>query len=399
MEKLKEALHIAFANIFINAVRSILSVLGIVIGIASVITILAIGAGVKQFIMEKINAQGANVLVLSPNYDSQSDRMGYFEMDDVDRIQNLPFVITAVPRVNAYKEIRSRQAIRRGDVLGVDSNYISGKLQKIVEGRNFSPIDVESRNTFCLLNLQTREELFPQQEAVGQSIFMDGVPWVVIGVYTENKKSRSVSRGGEIEILTPITTLIRSAKDITIRNIDVQVKENAMADAPQNLKEALVRGDPNRENLFTIRDQKSLYARSLETQKLLSIIGTIIAGISLIVGGIGMMNVMLTSVAERTREIGLRRALGARKKDVLIQFLVESCVLSGMGGLLGLILGVTMARVLPAIFTDFFTQIPRVQPGFLFVAVAGGFVLGLCFGLYPAVKASRLSPAEALRTE
>jgi putative ABC transport system permease protein len=272
-------------------------------------------------------------------------------------------------------------------------------LQKIVEGRNFSPIDVESRNTFCLLNLQTREELFPQQEAVGQSIFMDGVPWVVIGVYTENKKSRSVSRGGEIEILTPITTLIRSAKDITIRNIDVQVKENAMADAPQNLKEALVRGDPNRENLFTIRDQKSLYARSLETQKLLSIIGTIIAGISLIVGGIGMMNVMLTSVAERTREIGLRRALGARKKDVLIQFLVESCVLSGMGGLLGLILGVTMARVLPAIFTDFFTQIPRVQPGFLFVAVAGGFVLGLCFGLYPAVKASRLSPAEALRTE
>jgi putative ABC transport system permease protein len=124
-----------------------------------------------------------------------------------------------------------------------------------------------------------------------------------------------------------------------------------------------------------------------------------VAGVSLIVGGIGMMNVMLTSVAERTREIGVRRAVGARKKDILFQFLVESCVLSSAGGMLGLLVGAALARGLPIMFKDFFNVAPRMQPSFLVLAVGAGVTLGILFGFYPAIKASKLSPAEALRTE
>lgn len=136
-----------------------------------------------------------------------------------------------------------------------------------------------------------------------------------------------------------------------------------------------------------------------EIKKLLALIGAIVAGISLVVGGIGMMNVMLTSVAERTREIGIRRAVGARKKDILFQFLVESCVLSGAGGALGLIFGAAIGRALPLLFKQSFSVTPQLQPGYLILSVGIGVLLGIAFGFYPAVKASNLSPAEALRTE
>jgi putative ABC transport system permease protein len=286
----------------------------------------------------------------------------------------------------------------KGSILAIDDKYIKSRNLKMVEGRNISPIELEQRATICLINRHTRQQLFAGNAALGEFVYIDGVPWEVVGVYDEQTGRY---RNDEIEVLAPLYSLLRSAKGYSIEQIDLQLKPDAMADA--ETKTAIVaemeKNDPGRKGLYYVRDQKDMFARNLEIRKVLSLIGTIVAGISLIVGGIGMMNVMLTSVAERTREIGLRRAVGARKKDILVQFLVESCVLSLSGGILGLILGAAIARILPFLFKDFFTSAPRLQPSFLFLAVGCGVLLGMTFGFYPAIKASRLSPAESLRSE
>ncbi len=398
MEKIKEALHIALANLSANAIRSILSVLGIVIGIAAVITILAIGAGAKQMIMERINAMGANTIFISGMYDSATQRMGSLDLEDVERMKKLPFVFTALPRLNFYKEVRSRALSTRGSILAIDEKYLKARDLILVEGRNMSPIEGEQRASICLINEFTRQQLFQNEPALNESIYIDGHPWQVIGVYAPSKTKY---RDEETEVLAPLMSLLRSSKDYSIEQIEVQLKPDVTSDkeAKETLLLEMEKNDPKRKGLFYIRDQKDMYSRNLEIRKVLSLIGTIVAGISLLVGGIGMMNVMLTSVAERTREIGLRRAVGARKKDILVQFLVESCALSLSGGILGLVLGAAVARILPFLFKEFFTSAPRLQPSFLFLAVGCGVFLGIAFGFYPAVKASRLSPAEALRSE
>lgn len=398
MEKIKEALHIALANLAANAIRSVLSILGIVIGIAAVITIMAIGAGAKQMIMERINALGANTIVISGTYDAATQRIGTMELDDIERIKRLPYVLTALPQLNFYKEIRSRSGVGKGSILAADENYLQANDLVIRQGRNLSPLESEGRGTMCLINEYTVETIFKDRPVIGEEIYIDGNPWEVIGVYgTKGKRYQN----NEIEVLAPLFPLLRSAKDASIEMIEVKLKPDVVttAEAEAGLLQEMERGDTKRKGLFYIRNQKDMFARNLEIRKFLSIIGTIVAGISLIVGGIGMMNVMLTSVAERTREIGLRRAVGARKKDILIQFLVESCVLAGSGGVLGLIGGAAIARTLPLFFKDFFTALPRLQPSFLFLSVGAGILLGMTFGFYPAVKASRLSPAEALRSE
>lgn len=398
MEKIKEALHIALANLTANAIRSILSILGIVIGIAAVISILAIGAGAKKMIMDRINAMGANTISIWPMYDPNTARMGVIELEDVERIRKLSFVVTSLPSINFYKEIRSRLTQNKASIVAIDEKYLKARELELLEGRNISPLEGEQRAMICLINEYARQELFQDNRVIGEFVYIDGTPWEVVGVYGESRKRR---RDDEIEVLAPLISLLRTSKDYSIAQIEVQIKPEAISEkeAKETLLREMEKNDPKRKGLFFIRDQKDMYARNLEIRKVLSLIGTIVAFISLIVGGIGMMNVMLTSVAERTREIGLRRAVGARKKDILVQFLVESCVLSLSGGVLGLILGSAIARILPFLFKDFFTSAPRLQPSFLVLSVGCGILMGIAFGFYPAVKASRLSPAEALRSE
>ena len=398
MSQLNESFHIAFNNLSHNAVRSLLSVLGVVIGIAAVITVLSIGAGAKQRIMEQINSMGVSIYTVSAGYDEKTRRMGTMDFEDVRRIQSIPAVLSAIPQLNLYKNIRSRSAESYGVIMGVDAGTLKAKSRTLSRGRNFSPIEVESRASLCLISEAAEQTLFGGDvSAVGQSIFIEENPWQVIGVIADITRSKSGE--GNIEVWAPIDTLLRNSKDVSIRQIEAHVKTEGSAGIELELLRCMERDDPNRKGLFTVRDQKELYARTIEIQNTLSLIGALVACVSLIVGGIGMMNVMLTSVAERTREIGIRRAVGARKKDILFQFLVESCLLSLMGGILGLLLGAACARGLPIMFKEFFTVAPVMQPSFLVFSVTAGIVLGVVFGFYPAIKASKLSPSEARRTE
>lgn len=407
MDKLKESLHIAFANLLSNVIRSILSVTGIVIGISSVITILSLGAGAKKNIMQSVQTMGAHVIHVYGRYDENTQRMGTLEMDDIGRIKNLPLVATAFPQIHLYKEIRTRAANVRGSIVGTDSGYLKVKGLELAKGRNFSPVEMETRALLCLINEAGSRIFFPNKEELGQTIYLEDVPWTVIGVYKKatprglfrSSRTRKNENNEDVEVLAPLPVLIRNSKDISIPSIEVHIRPEFVTGAEAELEKAMERDDPNRKGLFRIRSQQEFLDKSIEINRLLSLIGVIVAGISLLVGGIGMMNVMLTAVAERTREIGLRRAVGARKMDILLQFLTESCVLSVSGGVLGLIGGAALARILPLFLKGKLTVSALIEPHFLILAVGTGIVLGVIFGFYPAVKASKLSPAEALRSE
>ncbi len=397
MERLVEAFHIALSNLAHNAVRSLLSILGVVIGIAAVITVLSIGAGARKQIMERIDSLGANVHTVSARYDETTQRIGEFEQEDVRRLSQIPAVMSVLPQLNLFKMVRSRATESRGIITGIQETHLVAKGAVLIKGRNISPVELELRSAVCLLGESAARTLFEgPSESIGQTIYVEDVPYQVIGVFSMGSAGRVK---GDVDVWVPLTTLIRNTSNITIRGIEVQVKPDASPSVKEEIIRVLERDDPRRKNLFSVRDIKEFYARSIEMQNTLSVIGALVACISLLVGGIGMMNVMLTSVAERTREIGIRRAVGARKKDILFQFLVESCVLSLIGGLTGLVFGAALARGLPVMFSEFFTVAPLIRPSFVLLAVAAGVALGMAFGFYPAIKASQLSPSEALRTE
>lgn len=400
MEQLKEAFWSALFNLKKNLIRSLLSVLGIIIGVAAVVALLAFGAGVRKDVLEKVNALGTHVYRLSSNYDEKTGRVGSLELEDVERIQQLRLVESAHPNLYFYKNIRSRNALSRAGVLGVGSAYLKANGLHLREGRNFSPIEVEARAFLCLINEDLSQALFPQSSPLQKTIFIDQQPWTVVGRYgyvPRNIPENQEYRYGEM--LVPLPSLLRTAADLKINEILIHIRPDYQGDAPAELLKALERGDPNRKGLYRVQSQKQFAQAQLEIDRTLFFWGTLVAFVSLIVGGIGMMNVMLTTVAERTREIGVRRAVGARRKDILFQFLMESCLLSALGGLLGLLSGTAIAQAIPVLFHDSKLVTPEVQPVFLLISVGSGVMLGALFGVYPAVKASHLNPAEALRGE
>lgn len=401
MQNIQEAFHIAWNDLLANSIRSVLSILGIVIGIASVITILSVGEGARQQILNSINSMGMNVYYIQASYDETTSRMGMLDQNDVETLEKLPFVTTAFPQLNMYQVLRSRSAEAHGFVNAVRASYITSQNLLLLKGRNFSPIEFEDRALVCLIGDTTANYFFQDSDPIGATLFVNKIPWTIIGVYTRNINGQKLPDylNKNFEVLAPMPTLIRNAPDINIQTVEVHVRDNATSDIESQLVAAVEHGDPQRKGLYRAQDVKKYYESSLAIQKTFSIIGAIVASISLIVGGIGMMNVMLTSVAERTREIGIRRAVGARRRDILFQFLVESCVLSGTGGFLGLVLGAAISHMLPVLFKQTVPIAPQLHPSFLVLSVAIGVIIGMAFGFYPAVKASKLSPAEALRTE
>ncbi|MFN0117461.1 MAG: ABC transporter permease [Elusimicrobiota bacterium] len=397
MERFKEALATAFFNLINNPIRSFLSVLGVVIGIAAVISVLAVGAGARKKIMDNMDNQSVLTFFLYTKYDEATSRMGKIEPSDIEKIKQVPLVISVLPNINLYREIRSREKLNYVTIKGIDEEYLKSKKFQILYGRNISPIEMEHRSPVCLMSEAATHLFFPEENTLSQNIFFNENAFQVIGSYKRSATKKSNSE--DLEILVPYTLLLRMSQDVSIQNLEITMKPEAGLEAKDSLLDAMSRGEKDLKNLFSIRDEKEIYERSLSIRKTMSMVGVFVAGISLLVGGIGMMNVMLTSVAERTREIGLRRAVGARKKDILIQFLVESCVLSSLGAGLGLLLGSALTKGLPVMIKSLESAAPKIEVSYLWLAGICGMIMGIVFGLYPAIKASKLSPAEALRSE
>jgi putative ABC transport system permease protein len=402
---LSEIIAVALQSVRANKLRSLLTMLGIVIGVAAVITMVALGSGAQKAVEDRINALGANLLSVFPGQmfsgGRASDQRVSVTVDDALALERNGALLAAV-----VPEMQQNSTVKYGNqnfnlaVIGTTPNYTAVKNYTIPFGRMFTTGDNESRQRYALVGSSVPQMLGVNPAAlIRQTISIRGIPFEVIGVLSEKGAAGSWQNPDE-QILIPLQTArYRVFGTDRVRSISVQVRdevpiEQGMVDIERVLRsEHKIR--PGGDNDFMIRNQRDILATQQEATQVFTVLLASIAAVSLVVGGIGIMNIMLVSVTERTKEIGIRKALGATKRVILMQFLVEALVLCLAGGVIGIILGTSSALLLAWKF-NWNTLVSPVA-----IAVAFGFsgAVGLIFGLLPARRAASLDPIVALRYE
>jgi len=409
MTRLLASLRIALRALMVNKMRSTLTMLGIIIGVGAVIAMIAVGSGAKKRIAEQIASMGSNLLiVLSGSSTSGGLRFGSgtvptLTVDDAKAIQNeIPDVKYVAPSQRGTVQIIFGNQNWSTVADGTTPEVLFIRDWSLESGRPFTQQDLDGATKVCLLGETVVENLFGGIDPIGQIVRIKKVPFTVIGVLA-SKGQTTFGQDQDDTIIVPLTTAQKKLFGMQfpgmVRTIAVQAKTPEAMSSVENQINDLLRQrhhiQPKQENDFTVRNLTELMSTAQQTADVMSYLLGAIASISLIVGGIGIMNIMLVSVTERTREIGIRIAVGAKGWDILLQFLIESLVLSLMGGILGIGLGICGTLILSS-----FTQWPTVfsiQAIFLAFFVSG--LVGVFFGLYPARKASLLNPIEALRYE
>jgi len=398
-------LALALRALWRNKTRAMLTALGVIIGVASVIAMVAIGAGAQQRIAEQLESMGTNSLVIrSGSVTRGGVRTGAgttnsLTLADAEAIAELPEVTAVAPSVQAPAQVRYRGANWGTAIQGVTPDYFSVRSWPLAAGELFTANQVASAAQVCLLGQTVTRELFGLLDPVGETIVIKSLPCRIIGVLTE-KGATAWGSDQDDAIFAPITTVQRKLKGIThIERIELTTTgREASFRATNSIKRLLRQRHRLAEDAdddFRMYNRAELAQTSEESARVFSWLLGSIASVSLLVGGIGIMNIMLVSVTERTREIGIRMALGARPRDILWQFLLEAMMLSGVGGLLGMVLGLGGAAAVAE-----FSQLPvEVTPGSVLIALLFAGLVGIFFGLHPARKASRLRPIDALRYE
>jgi macrolide transport system ATP-binding/permease protein len=385
----------AFRSLRSNVFRTVLTLLGIVIGVGSVITMLAIGDGAKKAVVDSISAMGSNLLLVRPGGPEQRR---FFDIQtlvpaDVVAINALPNVAAALPELTGTYTLRYGNVDVSTDVNATGNKYPSVRKWEIASGTFFTEEDERTYATVAVLGKTVTRKLFGQEDPLGKFIIVNNVLFQVIGVMAERGADPN-GQDQDDKILVPYTTgSLRIFGRRFLRNVTISVDdEQYMADVQASVKSLLTERHGTED--FTIRNMASLIDTLSATQNTMTILLGSIAAISLLVGGIGVMNIMLVSVTERTREIGVRMATGARTRNIMQQFLIEALVVSALGGFIGVILGLLCA----AIVGRFGMPIDySVEP--VVLAFSCAFLTGLIFGFLPARKAARLNPVTALASE
>jgi putative ABC transport system permease protein len=399
------ALSLALRALWRNKTRAMLTALGVIIGVASVIAMVAIGTGAQQRIAEQLENMGTNSLVIRPGSVTRGGvRTGAgtstsLTLADAEAIADLPEVVAVAPSVRDAAQVRYRGANWGTAIQGVTPAYFQVRSWPLLEGELFSATQVAGAAQVCLLGQTVARELFGLLSPIGETLVIKGMPCRIIGVLTE-KGATAWGSDQDDAIFAPITTVQRKLQGIThIERIELTTTgREATFRAMKEIKRLLrkrhrLAGDADDD--FRMYNRAELAQTSEESARVFSWLLGSIASVSLLVGGIGIMNIMLVSVTERTREIGIRMALGARPRDILWQFLLEALVLSGVGGLAGILLGLAGASAVAR-----FSELPvEVTPMSVLVAFLFAGLVGVFFGLHPARKAARLRPIDALRYE
>ncbi len=401
----RSILRVAVQSIMRHRMRSTLTMLGIIIGVGAVIMMVSIGQGVQKQVESQIAGLGSNVLMIFPSAVSQggvsmgAGSMEALTLDDVEKIErDATLVANVSPVVRASAQAIGGIGNWSTSVQGVSASYLDIRAWPLASGAFFTERDMSGRAKVCILGNTIAQNLFPGMDPVGEQIRLRNVPFKIVGVLSA-KGQGATGQDQDDVILAPATTVLdRLSGRRFIQQIIVSaVSEEQMPMAQQEITTLLreLRRNRSGEDNFTIRSQTEIAEAAQSTTQVLTMFLASIAGVSLVVGGIGIMNIMLVSVTERTREIGIRLAIGARSSDVLTQFLVESVVLSLLGGIIGILLGIGGAQLISA-FADMATAI---EPTIIIVAFIFSAAIGIFFGYYPARKAASLKPIEALRYE
>ncbi len=404
---------IAIRAIAANKMRSFLTALGIIIGIASVITMLAIGQGSKASIKANIAEMGSNMIMIHPGADMRggvrqdASSMETLKQTDYQAIKDECNYISAIsPTVSSNGQWINGNNNTQSSIYGVNQDYLTIRQLKIADGEMFTDTDIKAAAKVCILGQTVVDYLFPDgSDPIGRVVRFNSIPFRVIGVL-QKKGYNSMGMDQDDLVLAPYTTVMKRIlaqtylSEIVCSAITEEASEPAQDQISQilrrthKLKDAMETTEGDKDD-FNIRSQEEISSMMNSTMSTITILLGSVAGISLIVGGIGIMNIMYVSVTERTREIGLRMSVGARGVDILNQFLIEAILLSVTGGIIGVILGVSISVSLQ----QFLHVATQIEPWSIIMSFAVCTFTGVFFGWYPAKKAARLDPIEAIRYE
>ena len=404
--RITATLRMALRALRRNKMRSTLTALGIIIGVGAVIAMVGIGNGAKSQVEAQIASLGQNViLVFAGNWSSSGARSGWggagtMTVEDTDAIsREVPGVIAVSPEVRDREQVQANGLNWNTQILGESPEYLDIRDWPLEDGTMFTEQDVRGTAKVCVVGKTIVNQLFPSEDPVGKIVIIRNIPFKILGVL--HPKGLSVMNTDQDDVvLIPYTSLMkRLSKRTNISSIIVQSSAPDVSDRVQRDIADLLRQrhrlGQGRDDDFTIRGQQEISDMFTATTKVMTVLLSAIASVSLIVGGIGIMNIMLVSVTERTREIGIRMAVGAHGRDILLQFLIEAITLSSLGGVIGILCGIGSAKLLSVMAGwPTLVSISSVVMAFLFSAAVGVF-----FGFYPARKASRLDPIDALRYE
>ncbi|EAE8345970.1 FtsX-like permease family protein [Listeria monocytogenes] len=398
-----QSMKMAWKQLKASKLRSFLTMLGIIIGVASVILLVSLGNGVTQEVDDQMGDLGSNLITVVNSSVNPNDKYTY---DEVMKYQNIDGVKSVSPELSGQVNATFDYKSSSNKVIGTNDQYKAARSLEMKEGRFLLPIDTEYGQKVAVIGSTVASDLFGFGDPIGETIRLNGMPYKIVGVLKE--KGASMMGSSDDQIFIPISSAQRLLKDTNVRTIYVETKSAEDVDFVVNTLEsrlAIKFGDEKEQEKNASSAQMGPSYQVINQQEILNAFNTIsttlttalgaIAAISLVVGGIGIMNIMLVSVSERTREIGIRKALGAKKRAILLQFLIESIVISVCGGIIGIIIGVSGALI--------FGSVAGISSGITAGTIIFSFVFSLCigviFGIAPANKASKLRPIDALRSE